>query len=251
MTVPDAQRPVLPVAGDGPATVFAMWSAALAVVVGIAVTCLDPRPDAVAETTCILLFALGMSVAIAGLRRHYPHPRLGGCNVVTLVRAAAVATLFAGVIVPAAPTVPLFALAIATLALDGIDGHLARRAGLVSGFGARFDMEVDAALAATLALIAMRAGGDIHPLLAACLAVLGFARYAFVIAGYVAPSLTRPLPERFSRKVVCVIQIGVLAALLAPVPGDGWRGAAVVVATGLLAWSFARDLIWLRAPVRR
>ena len=44
------------------------------------------------------------------------------------------------------------ALAGFALALDGVDGHLARRFDQVSDFGARFDMEVDAALILVLCI---------------------------------------------------------------------------------------------------
>jgi phosphatidylglycerophosphate synthase len=39
------------------------------------------------------------------------------------------------------------------LALDGLDGWLARRFGLASAYGARFDMEVDGFLILVLALL--------------------------------------------------------------------------------------------------
>ena len=41
-------------------------------------------------------------------------------------------------------------------ALDGVDGWLARRSGIASAFGARFDMEIDALLILVLAVLAWR-----------------------------------------------------------------------------------------------
>ena len=46
------------------------------------------------------------------------------------------------------------------LLLDAVDGGVARRTGTVSGFGARFDMEVDAFLILVLSgYVAGRLGG--------------------------------------------------------------------------------------------
>lgn len=192
-----------------------------------------------------------MILAWDRLRKGYPHSRLGACNLVTLARAGAVAVLSVAVVVPATlsqlPWV-ICALAALALALDGVDGKLARRAGLSSAFGARFDMEVDAALAACLALILMRAEGIDGALAGLCLLVLGGSRYAFVAATQLLPWMARPLPERFTRKTVCVVQIATLAALI-PV-GAGLGGSAVAavvlpVSAALLLWSFGRDIRWL------
>ena len=56
--------------------------------------------------------------------------------------------------------VAALAMALATVVavLDGIDGWLARRTGMASDFGARFDMETDAALIMVLALLAWQFG---------------------------------------------------------------------------------------------
>ena len=43
-------------------------------------------------------------------------------------------------------------------ALDGVDGWLARRRGMSSAFGARFDMEIDALLVQVLAILVWRYG---------------------------------------------------------------------------------------------
>lgn len=176
------------------------------------------------------------------MRQHYPHDRLGSCNAVTLARAAVVCALLAPLVAGGVQpldgwAVPL--LAVASLALDGVDGWLARRSGLASDFGARFDMEVDAALAAVLCLLALDMGKAGLWLLA-----LGFLRYAWVLAGLVWPWLDGPLPDRFSRKAVCVVQIAALIALLAPVVQPPVSQAIAALALLPLLWSFAVDLRW-------
>ncbi|PQO22017.1 CDP-alcohol phosphatidyltransferase [Rhodobacteraceae bacterium WD3A24] len=187
---------------------------------------------------------------LAALARTYPHGRLGLGNLVTLVRAALVAVLAGLLIGPGAPAGPSWAaLALAgmALALDGADGWAARRAGLVSRFGARFDMEVDVALALVLALLAWQSGKAGVWVLG-----LGLMRHTFLLAGLLWPALRAPLPDSRLRKGVCVVQIGVLTALLAPPltpPLSQWTAAGALALLGL---SFARDVAWLmRGGARR
>ena len=66
------------------------------------------------------------------------------------------------------------------IALDGVDGWLARRTGMVSAFGARFDMEVDALLIQVLAILAWQ-----HGKAGAWILASGLLRYLFVAAGWV------------------------------------------------------------------
>lgn len=189
---------------------------------------------------------LATALALRGLAS-YPHDRLGLCNLVTLVRAAMVAVLAALLVRPdgVAGDVTLawavVGLALAGLALDGADGWLARRSGLASAFGARFDMEVDAALAAVLCLLAIASGKA-----GLWLIPLGTLRYVWVAAGAVLPWLNGPLPDRFSRKAVCVVQIAALVALLAPVVVPPLSVLIAAGATAALLWSFTVDALWLR-----
>jgi hypothetical protein len=101
-------------------------------------------------------------------------------------------------------------------------------------------MEVDSALALILAVNAYSAGTA-----GAIVLLIGIPRYAFVLAGLLLPWLDRPVPERFSRKVVCVVQIATLIFLqLPPVAADLANPVVAVVALSLV-WSFGRDVIWL------
>ena len=193
-----------------------------------------------------LIFAGVTVLAFRSATRAYPHDRLGMCNTVTLLRAALAAAVAAPLTVPgllaAQPTLAWAVLAVATLALslDGVDGWLARRSGLASDFGARFDMEVDALLALILSALALSTG-KVGPWVLA----LGSMRYAFVAAALVLPWLNAPLPQRFRRKLVCVVQIAVLIALLAPVVTPPVAAVLAGAATLLLGWSFAADILWL------
>ena len=53
------------------------------------------------------------------------------------------------------------AICIGILALDGVDGWLARRFGTETAFGGRFDMEVDAGVIAVLSVLAWVSGRGI------------------------------------------------------------------------------------------
>jgi phosphatidylglycerophosphate synthase len=197
-------------------------------------------------TAAAALFAVGTAVALAGIARHHPHARLGPANGVTLARLAMAAALTVPLARAAAlPAEPgsgwaVLVLAVLALSLDGVDGWLARRTGLASPFGARFDMEVDAVLSALLALIVWQSGAA-----GAWVLALGFTRYAFVAACAVLPWLDAPLPPSLARKAVCVLQIAALIACLAPALPVTVTTPLAAAATAALAWSFGRDILWL------
>jgi len=191
----------------------------------------------------ILLFLGCVALLWAQMPRHYPHGRFGGCNTVTLFRTGLGATLVTPLVTGAIDPMTGWAIvivAIVALSLDGVDGWLARRSGLSSAFGARFDMEVDAALALILCLHALADG-----LVGSVVLVLGVMRYLFIAASWVLPWMAAALPDRFGRKVVCVIQIAALIALQVPVLT---QTPAQIIAFGAalaLVWSFGRDTLWL------
>ncbi|SCL46201.1 Phosphatidylglycerophosphate synthase [Micromonospora chersina] len=165
--------------------------------------------------------------------------RLGPADRVTLARALLVGGVLALVVgggpAPVAVLVPLTAVA---LALDAVDGRVARRTGTVSALGARFDMEVDSFLLLVLSV-------HLAPSVGAWVLVIGGMRYAFVAAAWPLPWMRGTLPPRYWRKVVAAAQGVVLAAaasgLLPPVA----TAALVAGALALLVESFGRDVAWL------
>lgn len=175
-----------------------------------------------------------------GLRRR-GSTRFGAANAVTATRSVLVgittglvATSFTTPI-PAAVLVTLVAVA---LALDGVDGFVARRTASVSELGARFDMEVDAFLLLVLSVYDMRFVGG-------WVLAIGLMRYAFVAAAWALPFLGRPLPHRYWRKVVaatCGVVLAVIAARILPPPADVLAAAGALL---LLIESFGRDVVWL------
>jgi phosphatidylglycerophosphate synthase len=185
----------------------------------------------------VVAYIAVFAVALRAVRASYPHRNIGLCNAVTLLRLVLASVLIAAVFAPQSAPWLVLGVATAAFALDGLDGWLARRAHLSSAFGARFDMEVDAILALTLSVL-VYLGGEVG----AYVLLLGLPRYIFWIAQFPLPWLNGDLPERFSRKVVCVLQIGTLLALLLPFVTGLASSLLAGIAVAALIWSFGVDV---------
>jgi phosphatidylglycerophosphate synthase len=173
---------------------------------------------------------------------------LGPADRVTLFRATlvgGVTALVADSFTRPVPLSVLVALAAVALALDAVDGWLARRTGSVSELGARFDMEVDAFLILVLSAYAVRPLGG-------WVLAIGAMRYAFAAAGRALPWLRGPLPSRYWRKVVAATQGIILVVAAADVLPHALTIAMVAASLALLVESFGRDigLLWHQRPVR-
>lgn len=197
--------------------------------------------DLAAVLSGLGLYAIAIIVAHVGLTQSFPHKVIGLCNVATMARLVLVAVLIAALVAGTAPEWGVFGIALVAFALDGIDGWLARREGRASAFGARFDMEVDSILALTLALLAWQSGT-----VGVYVIILGLPRYAFWVAQFPCPWLNGDLPERFSRKVVCVVQISALILALFPLVSASIASVIAGIAAIALVWSFALDvrMLW-------
>lgn len=132
--------------------------------------------------------------------------------------------------------------ALGALALDGVDGRLARRLGQTTPFGARFDMETDAATVLGLSLLVWLCGQAGVWVLAS-----GAMRYIFVAGSWVWPGLAAPLPPRRRRQVVCVALVAVLILALVPSVPPELAGPLCFAALAALSYSFATDTAWLVA----
>lgn len=178
----------------------------------------------------------------------YPHAVFGWANVVTTIRA--VYTVLLAGLIPAAELLStpaanngLWLITLSTilvLSLDGLDGYLARRSGLCSNLGARFDMEIDSLLALVIALLIWRSGETGIWILG-----LGIMRYAFVAASIFSKPLQAELFASMRRKTVCVIQLCSLCAMLSPAVQAPLSTAVGIFALACLSASFARDILWL------
>lgn len=189
--------------------------------------------------------AVTAALIVPAAVRHHPHARFGGANQVTLARATGVALLAGLATTPdllgghaLAAWLP-FAGAVALLLLDLCDGWLARRQGVASTFGARFDQEVDAAAILVLSALAVQlADAPLWTL------GIGALHYLYRLAGLLVPALARPLPYSLRRRIVCGIQLAALGGLLAPATPPAWVATIAAVALAALSLSFLRDGIW-------
>ncbi|HEY2200320.1 MAG TPA: CDP-alcohol phosphatidyltransferase family protein, partial [Solirubrobacteraceae bacterium] len=132
-----------------------------------------------------------------GLSR-YRADRLKAADAVTLARVSltlGVAALVADSFGHRAPVAALVSLAAVALALDFVDGWVARRTRTTTTLGARFDGEVDAFLILVLSVYVARSAG-------LWVLAIGAARYAFLVTGWLLPWMREPLPPRYWRKFV-------------------------------------------------
>jgi phosphatidylglycerophosphate synthase len=195
------------------------------------------------------VFAVLTTAIIHVSGAQHPHSLFGPANYVTTMRAAFVA-LVAGLIgfpAPAAVLWGVIGLTGVMAALDGLDGWLARRTGMASAFGARFDMETDALLIFVLSVLVWR-----HEKAGIWVLLCGLMRYGFVAAGWLLPWLGRPLRSTWRGKAVAVGQVIGLSVALAPSVPPPVSTIAAASALAALAWSFGIDIVWLsrQAPLR-
>ena len=193
-------------------------------------------------TTTLAAAAFATVTAVVARRRLPPGSRFGAANGVTLARLVLQAPLVG--LLGEVPSTALAWLAIAisglVLALDYVDGWLARRHGTAADFGARFDMETDALLILMLSVLCLR-----YDKAGAWILIAGLMRYAFVGAGRVWPWMSAELPASRRRQGVCVAQIVALIACLAPPVAPPASAVVGALGVGVLAWSFAIDVRWL------
>lgn len=222
------------------ATGWAAAGTALVLLVLALADAIAPLPAA-AWVSALAYLAVSNAALVVGLRRRRA-TRFGQANVVTSVRSSLVAAITGLVVASFASAIPvpvLVALVVPALALDAVDGFVARRTGSASELGARFDMEVDAFLLLVLSAYVARSLGP-------WVLAIGALRYLFVLAGWMLPWLRAQLPHRYWRKVVTAVA-GIALALAASglLAGTGVDAALVVVALLLLLESFGRDVVWL------
>lgn len=197
---------------------------------------------ALASTAALAAGVLVLSGLRAAIRRGHPHRVFGMANRVTLARAAAVGLLAGFVFEPFDELRAWSALTLATLAavLDAVDGRLARKSGLASRFGARFDMETDALMILVLAALAWqweRAG--------AWVLLAGLMRYGFLLAAKPWPWLGAELSPSRRRQTVCVVQVTGLIIVLVPWLAPAQTAGIAALSLAALCYSFGTDVLEL------
>jgi phosphatidylglycerophosphate synthase len=181
------------------------------------------------------------AVLLVTARMRSDQPAIHPADWVTLTRTlliAGVAGLVADSFGRPVSITALVTLSTVALVLDAVDGQVARRTGTATPLGGRLDGEVDAFLILLLSIAVSHDYGG-------WVLIIGAARYALLLAGWLIPWLAAPLPPRYWRKVVAAVQ-GIVLTVAASGLLDRPAGTiAVAAALLLLAESFGRDVIWL------
>lgn len=210
----------------------------------------DLLPASPATGIAVTMIGLWMLIAIVAWRglAWHQHEQFGAANTVTMLRATGTA-LLAGLVPVADKLVqtdvshlvwPASLLAACLLLLDGVDGYLARLTGLVSAFGARFDMEIDSLLALVLSVVLWQSGE-----VGIWILGLGVMRYLFVLTSFWSAPLRGNLYPSMRRKLICVIQLATLCAILSPIIEPPLSQVIGLLTLICLAASFAHDIRWL------
>lgn len=176
------------------------------------------------------LAMLGLLV-VAERKRWTPHGHFGVANAVTTVRAVLLALLPAAAPHPSA----LIGLSLLVLALDGVDGWLARRYDLASEFGEFLDKETDALF--LLLLCGLTAFQNELPI---WIVGAGLLRYGFVLTLFLLPTLQTTETRSTAARYVYAFMVGALLLSFLPYPAF-YRPVVAVAVTALLV-SFGRSL---------
>jgi phosphatidylglycerophosphate synthase len=212
---------------------------AVAVLGGLLIQLADWQALQVA--TALVGYAVLAAAVVLAAAWHLGGMNFGLANQVTLLRTGLACLVASALLVGDGAHLSWSVAAVVGLALslDAVDGWLARRLGLASAFGARFDLEIDALMILILALLVWLSGrAGIWAL------AIGAMRYVFVALAMIWPPARQPLPPSWRRKAVCAL-IGVLLliAILPPVPA--WlAGAATALALLSQLASFGSDVAW-------
>ncbi|WP_223809323.1 CDP-alcohol phosphatidyltransferase family protein [Nocardiopsis listeri] len=194
--------------------------------------------------TAATMYTLLATALLGAALRHHHHRTLGPADLVTSARVVLIGVVTA-LVADGDHTWALVAVAVPAMALDALDGIVARGTGTRSDFGARFDMEADAFL---ILVLSVQVAQDLGP----WVLLIGAARYLFGAAALVLPRLRGPLPPATARKTIAAAQPIVLTVAVSGILPPPATTIAVAAALTALLWSFTRDVagLWRPRPPR-
>ncbi|HJE58986.1 MAG TPA: CDP-alcohol phosphatidyltransferase family protein [Nocardiopsis listeri] len=194
--------------------------------------------------TAAALYTLSATALLGAALRHYHHRPLGPADLVTSARVVLIGAVTA-LVADGDHTWALVAVAVPAMALDALDGLVARGTRTCSDFGARFDIEADAFL---ILVLSVQVAQDLGPWVLA----IGAMRYLFGAATLVLPRLRGPLPPGRGRKTVAAAQPIVLTVAVSGILPPPATTITVAAALTALLWSFTRDVagLWRPRPPR-
>lgn len=190
--------------------------------------------------TAATLYTLLATVLLWAALRHYRHRSLGPADLVTLARVVLIGGATA-LVVDGDHTWALITVVVPAMALDAVDGLVARGTRTCSDFGARFDMEADAFL---ILVLSVPVAQDLGP----WVLLIGSMRYLFGAAAMFSPPLRAPLPAGMARKTIAAAQPIVLTVAVSGILPPPATATLVAAALTALLWSFTRDVagLWRR-----
>jgi len=131
----------------------------------------------------------------------------------------------------------LASLVLTVLALDGLDGWLARRTNSSSAWGAHFDMEVDALLVLMTSCALLLSGR-----LGAWVLSAGVLRYLYVLCVAQWPPRGGSMPRTLlGRSAFALVVVGHALGFCLPAPAAFW---AALLGTSAVTLSFARSFLY-------
>ena len=207
------------------------WAHAVVTLAGCALAALVGRPWPLSGVAL-----LSVAVLLWRSRGKYaPGGAFGPANAVTAIRCAL--TLALGLPDRGFSSAALAALVAFAWVLDGLDGWIARRRGLVSPFGAAFDLETDALLVLVATLQLWQRGR-----LGVWILVPGLLRYLYVLALAIMPPVAGQVPRSLLGRLAFVTLIAGLVAAFARADAAGT--ALAVVGAAAVGASFAHSFAW-------
>lgn len=218
---------------------WAIGAASVSVIVALGFGAAEDVSGGVVAIAAVLGMLPGVAAAAAVAVR--VPPALTPADHVTLLRAALAAGCAAITAIAlwsdaSAQSWALVAIAVPTLALDAVDGWVARRTGTSHPAGATLDAELDAGVVVVLSLAAATELGW-------WVLALGAMRYLLLVASWARPSLRADLPRSQFRRTVAGLQGAALVIALAPVTSRPVGIAITGVALGLLLASFGSEVV--------
>lgn len=178
-------------------------------------------------------------VLVVRSRQHWTQRgRFGVANTATTVRLLLTFSLLLAY--ERLPELALALGALCILALDAIDGWLARRLGEASEFGAQYDLEADALLVLALGLLLHARG-----LAGAWVLVAGLWRYVYILARIMFPRSVEAPRTLFNRLTYSLMLAAFSAAWLVP---KAWSVALAALGTLGISVSFLRSFWFCYGP---
>ena len=187
--------------------------------------------------------AVSFSMLIYRCRGQWtPRGQFGGANVVSSLRLAGM------VVLPWLAPVQIACLGVILFALDGVDGWIARRAGLAGEFGEFIDKESDAFFILMLCLLLYRLPDNYGP----WILLPGLLRYLFVLfVRFARPPQAKERRTAKGRWIAFFVTLTLLLAFAAHPDYVDYARPLAVLMTIVLVYSFAESVYLMYGAQRR